>query len=432
MSKPLDWAQLLGGDRRPVRWIIPGLFAEGRAYAVISPAKSGKSLFMLEQLARAQVPALYIDYENTHTDLRDRINAMDLKAADLVNLHYVSFPDFRPLNTRAGAVQLLDLVLRLEPRVVVIDTISRAVDGDENDPKMWNDLYRLVALPLKRLGVTLIRLDHSGHANRQRARGSSNKDTDVDGTWILSATSSTLKLEVGVQRSGDHPPILKYDKRTDPLAFVPVATPDERAGAKVSELIDQLDCLDISPTVGRPTVERHLRDAGIRFSTDALGQAIKRRRDRSRTEHQTADRGQIEPAAAHKPQDESGQTLVSRQKYQVGADPSPPGQRPVSEVSSCEELTGPAPLLKKRGPGQSQHPPSSSPSSGGKRFPARGTSGGVLAAAERGTSGELDATTPPDGYPPTVEDDAQSPSTLQPWRDDNIRFGSTRRCYIDD
>jgi hypothetical protein len=57
---------------------------------------------------------------------------------------------------------------------VVIDTVSRAIDGEENSNDTW----------LNQLGIAMIRLDHSGKDETKGMRGGSAKSGDVDAVWL--------------------------------------------------------------------------------------------------------------------------------------------------------------------------------------------------------------------------------------------------------
>src|SRR5699024_6188201 len=86
---------------------------------------------------------------------------------------------------KRGGGQLLDLVDQHAPDLVVIDTVSRFIDGPENDADTWLALYRNSLVALKARGVAVIRLDHTGKDEDRGARGSSAKSSDVDAECTL-------------------------------------------------------------------------------------------------------------------------------------------------------------------------------------------------------------------------------------------------------
>jgi hypothetical protein len=199
----LDW-QALWADETKEEWIIQPLLAKRRLVALYSAPKVGKSLLMLELAASMAcgrnvlgmdtrpIRTLYVDFENDpRGDIRERLQDMEFGPEDLENLCYLSFPTLSKLDTRAGSEELMAAVAEYKCEVVVIDTISRAIDGDENDNDTWLSFYRHTGLKMKQAGIAMIRLDHSGKDVSKGQRGGSAKSGDVDAVWQLSAIGDT-------------------------------------------------------------------------------------------------------------------------------------------------------------------------------------------------------------------------------------------------
>jgi RecA-family ATPase len=72
---------------------------------------------------------------------------------------------------------------------VVIDTVSRSVQGDENENDTWLDFYRHTGLLMKQKQIAMIRLDHSGKDESKGQRGGSAKSGDVDAVWKMKKIS---------------------------------------------------------------------------------------------------------------------------------------------------------------------------------------------------------------------------------------------------
>ena len=129
---------------------------------------------------------LYLDFENSQkmtsayasTHSRHRLEGLDGLGLHLVPLAAAS----RHLGRREA---LLNLVTKHKVDLVVIDTISRAVEGQENDAMTWHALYRHSLMRLQRLRVATLRLDHSGNRESAGPRGSTAKTSDVDAVWRL-------------------------------------------------------------------------------------------------------------------------------------------------------------------------------------------------------------------------------------------------------
>lgn len=198
----LDWAALWA-DETEEEWIVEPILAKRRLVALYSAPKVGKSLLMLEIAASIAagravlgnnpappIRTLYVDFENDpRGDIRERLQAMDFTPDDLSNLAYMSYPNIAKFDTKAGAEQLMAAVREYRCEVVIIDTVSRSVQGDENENDTWLAFYRHTGLELKRAEVAMIRLDHSGKDERKGQRGGSAKSGDVDAVWQLKRIS---------------------------------------------------------------------------------------------------------------------------------------------------------------------------------------------------------------------------------------------------
>lgn len=221
-AAPIDWCALWNRDRAPDDWLIEPILPRGRGVAIWSKAKLGKSLLLLDIAAAAAAgrsvlgyPArepldiVYIDYEMTNDDVQDRLDALGYGPDDdLSHLHYYQHPSLPPLDTAAGGHALMGLVNRHNAAVVVIDTMTRAVTGEENSADPVRRFYRHTGTPLKAAGVALIRLDHAGHDAAGHARGTSAKQDDVDVIFQL------------VPNRGDRWRLLRTDTR---IPWVPAA-----------------------------------------------------------------------------------------------------------------------------------------------------------------------------------------------------------------
>lgn len=212
----LDWEAEFARDYSVVEW-MPGKFMErGQQAAVIGGGKVGKTLLMhdwvwsvasgrpfLGDSAREPMTVLYFDKENGKRDIVIRMRCLGATPGDLKRIEYKSFPAFSgALDTSAiAAAECLAVVERTKPDLVVMDTASRFIAGKENDADTWLALNRMVQEPLKRLGITYVRLDHFGKDETRGARGSSAKEGDIDHIWELSCQgeSSVRDMAQGVE-----------------------------------------------------------------------------------------------------------------------------------------------------------------------------------------------------------------------------------------
>ncbi|MFD9664621.1 AAA family ATPase [Rhodococcus sp. NPDC059968] len=131
--------------------------------------------------------------------------------------------------------------------VIVLDTLSAFVGGEESSNDTWLEFDRLVTLPLKASGITVVYADHTGHDN-SRARGASAKKAKLDVEWVLDlpdkSAPDTLRLsnpvDTGKMRNGfdGHPRVVHLERRDNPLTHVRV---DVTRAAKSSALDGDTD-----------------------------------------------------------------------------------------------------------------------------------------------------------------------------------------------
>jgi KaiC/GvpD/RAD55 family RecA-like ATPase len=224
----VDLHALLSGDDPGIEWIIPDVIARGRAVALVAAPKTGKSLLTLSLVVdavRNGFKVMYLDYEMSQFDLRDRLVSMGMTPDNITaldGLFYVSFPSLNKLNFENEAKALTDQATTVSADLVVIDTLSRVYDGKENDADTFNDFAKYTGNMMKKSNIAVLRLDHTGHDERNRARGSSVKQADVDATWILSKTDDGVKLKLSESRVPWMPQEVTYRKTEEPLRFEPV------------------------------------------------------------------------------------------------------------------------------------------------------------------------------------------------------------------
>lgn len=281
LPQPLDWVALWAesADDEP-DWLVPEILERGRSHVLYAPHKIGKSL--LTQVLCGQMAAittLYLDFENSRADIRERFRDMGYRPEQLGHLHYFSFPSMSLLDTPAGGATLFALVKHYGAELVVLDTTARVVGGKENDSDTYRDLYRYSLVPLKAQGVAILRLDHAGKDPATGQRGSSAKGDDVDAIWLLLRHDETrYQLKCDAQRSGHHPQTIDLIKCEDPLRFErsddPFSRPEETA------LLDALDRLGVPEDAGRIVARDALTRAGFKLSSAALGNVLRVRKAR--------------------------------------------------------------------------------------------------------------------------------------------------------
>ncbi len=230
----VDWNTIW--DLEPDELLIEPMFLEGRGHAIYAKAKTGKSLLTLALVAEAAIRdenlrVLYLDYEMGMQDLAMRLEKMGYgKHTPLDRIYYAMFPPIPPLDTEAGGLALMEyaaIAMADAPEgtrlLVIIDTISRAVEGEENSADTYRAFYRHTGMRLKAAGYTWARIDHAGKDQKLGQRGSSAKNDDVDVVWEIvrpdKNDDSHIVVSCTFQRVGFLPKSITMTQRENPLGF---------------------------------------------------------------------------------------------------------------------------------------------------------------------------------------------------------------------
>jgi hypothetical protein len=290
----IDWHELWAQEDEE-EWIVEPILPARRHVALFSAPKVGKSLLLLE-LAVAIANGedvlgttldrprrvLYVDFENDpRGDIRTRLVAMGRKPPELDNLVYLSYPPFLPLDGHEGSQELLAACAEYGVEVVVIDTVSRTVRGEENENDTWIRFYRHTGLALKKAEIACIRLDHTGKDPSKGMRGGSAKYGDLDAVWSMTAVSdTTFRLECTANRMPVTEKILVLRREQLPHLHHAVegGGPLAVATARQQQLVAQLNEIygDQTPPSLRDAY-RKLKDRGHGARYDNVRDAISTR-----------------------------------------------------------------------------------------------------------------------------------------------------------
>lgn len=219
-NSPVDWTQVLSGELPERQYLAGDLFEVGQQVSLIGEGKVGKSILALDLVralsggrpflgapVRPSVHVGYFDMENDLRTLAERAISLGMTEEDFQNVTYLSFPSIAPLDTPLGGEMLMEEVEKWQMKVVFLDTVSRFIEGRENDADTWLAFYRCTGVHLKANNVALVRLDHMGKDASRGGRGSSAKTQDVDHVYELLESSGRgpgkhLSLRRTFTRSG--------------------------------------------------------------------------------------------------------------------------------------------------------------------------------------------------------------------------------------
>lgn len=294
----VDWHRLFEGAPDDTDWLVPDLIARGQSYSLVSPAKAGKSLLMLDVAAaiaagrpalgnppQDPVRVLYVDHENSRDDLAERLRDMGYGPQDLDNLRYLSFPTMPPLDGPTGGSDIVDVAAHHGAELIIIDTVARVVAGEENSADTYRALYRHTLSPLKAARRAVVRLDHRGKGPNATARGSSAKQDDVDVVWQLTQIPGpegeayvTLKCER--QRGSAHPEQINIVRDANPHLRHVARPPDlsllERN--RIGSCIEAMKQIHLPADTGARRARVALREKNHRFGNTIIAAAVKARK----------------------------------------------------------------------------------------------------------------------------------------------------------
>jgi hypothetical protein len=202
---------------------------------------------------------------------------------DLGNLVVLSFPTMSALDTANGAAELLAAAAAYGCEVVVIDTVSRAIRGEENENDTWLNFYRHTGLAIKQAGLALIRLDHTGKDETKGQRGGSAKSGDVDAVWRLSrVTETTFRLDCEAARLPITEKTMVIHRETSPRLRhrVDAAGAVAAWGAKVEALVDLLDANGVPDGASERAVRAWKNERGLKASNEVIAEVVKVRKVR--------------------------------------------------------------------------------------------------------------------------------------------------------
>lgn len=190
--KPLD----LTKDPEPFQWLVDNWLCQGDVALLVGEPNVGKSFismalaiavaegketFLGEKLL-AHGKVLYIDEENPEDVVLHRLSCLGLTGTGMSNIHYYHRQHIR---LDRGIDNLLDDALVIQPKLIVIDSLTRVHNQNEIDAGAMNLLFNEGIMPLAReTGAAVLVLHHAGKTESNnsfnRTRGSSDLGAVVD------------------------------------------------------------------------------------------------------------------------------------------------------------------------------------------------------------------------------------------------------------
>lgn len=229
-SKPLEalpLASFFAQVAARITWGIEGVLPKEGAGIVAGPAGYGKSWMLVDlaveyarggkwlgQFATAQGRVLYLDEESSPTLLRHRLTrllAAKGLSADQLDLH-VAVGQGLSFSNPASVEQLRQLLGKLRPALVIVDSLIRVHRAEENSASEMAQVFKVVKDCIREFGCAFLFSDHQrklGHFGTnldQLLRGSSEKAAFVDTLLSLQRKEGTVIVEHSKSRYAEPVP----------------------------------------------------------------------------------------------------------------------------------------------------------------------------------------------------------------------------------
>jgi ABC-type dipeptide/oligopeptide/nickel transport system ATPase component len=244
------------GIPQPVSWLVPQYITDKGVTIITGRAGCGKSLIIEEMISAIlnkrkwfnslpiiqDRPIILIDMENDHSTLYERLQKLGgIPEKKLMVFNFELSFDIQTQFTEF----LMKEIEKLDPCMVIFDTLRRTYSGDENDSKVINDIYRNYLAPIaKKRAVIII-----AHARKSMKGANNNIDdelSEVRGTGdITGLASATLKLTPNVDDTITIKPIkMRCAKKADPFN-VRLIDKDNKFTWEMSKLIAERSEIEV-------------------------------------------------------------------------------------------------------------------------------------------------------------------------------------------
>ena len=211
-------------EMRPPDWLLRGMLERDTFALIFGDPGTGKSFLAIDWAARIATgtpwrdqavkagPVVYLAGEGRQgfgrrTRAWEQHHGVSLAEAPL----YVG-----PAVAIADPTELVDLIDAIDegeaPALIVLDTLARCFGGgDENSTQDMSKFVSACDALRRRYGCTILVVHHTGHADKNRARGAIALKAALDAEYRLSGNDAGLKLSATKMKDAETPKPLSLE-----------------------------------------------------------------------------------------------------------------------------------------------------------------------------------------------------------------------------
>ncbi|MEI6069184.1 MAG: AAA family ATPase [Methylococcaceae bacterium] len=197
----------LTGEHVCIDWLIEDILEQGSLNLLFGEPSAGKSLFALDWAfciaggidwhnhRTTQVDVVIVAGEG-HLGIKRRLKALevkyDRKAPEMLFISQQPAQLSDPVNAQWVANSIKAKCK--SPGLVIIDTLHRNMEGDENSSQDIGIFIHNIDIFIRPLGAAVLIVHHSGHGAKDRSRGSSSIRAAMDGEFLATKNDSGITL----------------------------------------------------------------------------------------------------------------------------------------------------------------------------------------------------------------------------------------------
>lgn len=204
---PLVPASTMTAKPIKIEWLVENILEQGSLNLLFGEPGAGKSLFALDWAWCMAAGINWHDCRTKQTDVviiaGEGFAGMARRLKALEAKYQTKAPERLFISQKTA--QLLDVKNALwvaesiramcsNPGLVIIDTLHRNMDGDENSSQDIGRFINNIDMFMKPLGAAVLVVHHSGHGDKQRSRGSSSIRAAMDGEFSATKSDGGITL----------------------------------------------------------------------------------------------------------------------------------------------------------------------------------------------------------------------------------------------